>query len=66
MDGDALTYGWTLTVKPAHSKATLSGAATAHPTFYADKPGTYVITLVVNDGTVSNSPDTVTVTVTKK
>ncbi|MBK6316240.1 MAG: tandem-95 repeat protein [Blastocatellia bacterium] len=66
VDGDALTYGWTLTVKPAHSKATLSGAATAHPTFYADKPGTYVITLVVNDGTVSSSPDTVTVTVTKK
>jgi hypothetical protein len=66
VDGDALTYSWTLTTKPAHSKAALSGAATAHPTFSADKPGAYVITLVVNDGTVSSSQDTVTVTATKK
>ncbi len=66
IDGDALTYSWVMTVTPAHSKATLSGATTSHPTFKVDKPGTYVVTLVVNDGTVNSGPDSVTVTATKK
>jgi hypothetical protein len=66
VDGDALSYAWTLVTRPAHSRATLGGAASAHPTFDADKVGTYVLTLVVNDGTVNSGADTVTITVTKK
>ena len=63
-DGDALTYSWAFTTKPAESTAILSGTTTANPTFTADEEGTYVVSLIVNDGTVNSSPDTVIVTVT--
>jgi hypothetical protein len=64
-DGDALTYSWSLTETPAHSKAALSGAASRYPTFIADKVGTYVVSLVVNDGTVDSPMVTVTINSTK-
>ena len=64
VNGDTLTYAWTLTSKPATSTATLTGATTVSPTFTADLAGAYVATLVVNDGTVNSAPDTVTVTAT--
>lgn len=58
-----ITYDWTLSVKPAESAATLTGANTVRPTFTPDVPGTYRITLVVVDqGGVRSSPDTVTIT----
>jgi hypothetical protein len=63
-DGDALTYSWAFTTKPTESTATLSGTTTVNPTFTADEEGTYVVSLIVNDGTVNSSPDTVIVTVT--
>jgi hypothetical protein len=50
---------------PTKSRATLTGSATANPSFKADKAGTYVIELIVNDGTVDSPADTVTITVTK-
>jgi hypothetical protein len=62
VNGDSLTYAWTLTSKPESSTATLTGATTVSPTFTADLAGTYVATLVVNDGTVNSAPDTVEVT----
>lgn len=65
IDGDVGTYSWSLITKPAHSKAALSGATTASPTFKADKDGTYVAELVVNDGTANSAPATVTITATK-
>ena len=66
VDGNALTYSWSLITVPAHSKAVLSGANSVSPTFKADKAGTYVAQLVVNDGTVDSvSPSTVTITATK-
>lgn len=61
-NGDALTYSWTLTSKPMGSAATLSGATTSSPTFTADAIGTYVATLIVNDGKVDSAPTTVAVT----
>ena len=63
-DGNALTYSWAFTTKPTESTATLSGTTTVNPTFTADEEGTYVVSLIVNDGTVNSSPDTVIVTVT--
>jgi len=60
-NGDSLTYSWTLT-KPAGSAATLSSATAVEPTFTADVAGTYSLSLVVNDGKVSSSAATVTVT----
>ena len=65
VDGNPLTYSWSLTTLPAHSKAVLSAATSASPTFKADKAGTYVARLVVNDGTVNSAPGTVTITATK-
>ena len=63
-NGDPLTYIWTLTSKPAGSIAVLAGTTTAAPTFTADAAGTYVASLVVNDGKVSSVASTVTVTAT--
>ncbi len=60
-DQDILKYSWTLTV-PAGSGATLLNYHVASPTFFADVPGAYVATLVVNDGTVDSAPSSVTIT----
>lgn len=61
-ENDELTYLWTLTSKPTSSAAVLSAATSMSPSFTADMAGTYVATLVVNDGNVSSNPATVTIT----
>lgn len=58
----ALAYAWTLTSKPAGSKAVLIDAGSAKPSFTADIDGLYVATLVVNDGKSASTPSTVDVT----
>ncbi len=60
---DNLTYIWSFEYKPADSNATLSSANSMHPTFVADLNGTYIIGLLVNDGTISSALDTVTIRV---
>src|SRR5690606_32002759 len=60
IDGDSLTYAWTLAA-PSGSAATLSNATAVRPTFTIDVPGAYVATLVVNDGTADSEPDSVTI-----
>ena len=50
-DGDPLSFAWVLTSLPAGSSAVLSDSLTASPTFFADVPGSYIVQLVVNDGT---------------
>ncbi len=62
-NGDDITFRWTMTSKPGGSSATLSNPTAVKPTFTADKDGTYRMTLVVNDGTVNSSSDTINVTV---
>jgi hypothetical protein len=54
-NNDSLTYAWTLTAKPAGSAAALSSSTSPKPTFTADVAGTYVASLVVNDGKVASS-----------
>jgi len=61
VDGDPLTYLWSFTSRPAGSAAVLSDPAAARPTFAVDRPGNYVVQLIVNDGTVNSAPDSVTV-----
>src|SRR5579864_3910820 len=56
VDGDALTYIWTLTGKPSGSNAALIGATTSSPSFVADLFGIYTAQLIVNDGHGNNSP----------
>ncbi len=63
-DGDLLTYLWALTATPPGSTATLSDVAVVNPTFVTDVAGTYVVELVVNDGTVDSAPDAVSITTT--
>ncbi len=66
VDGDPLTYAWSFLsvpgVSPDQSTATLSNPASPTPTFVIDLPGTYVVQLIVNDGTVDSAPDTVVIT----
>ena len=60
--GATLTYGWTLPTRPAGSAATMVNSTSVKPTFTADVAGTYTASLVVNDGTTSSAPSTVTIT----
>ncbi len=62
VDGDPLTYKWSLTTKPTGSTAALSATSIVNPTFVADTPGTYIAQLIVNDGKVDSAPATVTTT----
>ncbi len=61
-ESQPLTYAWTITSAPAGSTAALSNTSIANPTFTPDKMGSYVMSLVVNDGVHSSAPDTMTIT----
>src|SRR5262249_1972847 len=50
-----LGYSWTITSKPTGSAASLVGADTIDPSFVADLPGTYEVSLVVTDGNQATS-----------
>jgi hypothetical protein len=62
VNGNPLTYSWTLQSVPIGSAATLTGATTVSPTFVADQPGTYVARLIVNDGISDSAPALVMIT----
>jgi 6-phosphogluconolactonase (cycloisomerase 2 family) len=64
VDLDPLAYSWSLTSRPEGSVATLSDATALGPTFVADVAGTYVVQLIVNDGTADGAPDTVEILTT--
>lgn len=59
-DGDSLTFHWTLTAQPPGSSAALSSSDDDHPSFIADRVGTYAVTLVVSDGRDSSATDMAT------
>jgi hypothetical protein len=61
VDGQSLTYAWSLLARPVNSVAALQNAGTVAPSFVADLPGTYVAQLIVNDGFLDSAPDTVTI-----
>ena len=58
-DGDALTFQWSITSKPGGSIAVLSDATLVNPVFVVDVAGSYIVQLIVNDGTSNSNPDTV-------
>ena len=61
-DAELLTYSWSFASKPLGSSAELSSADVAKPTFTPDVAGSYVISLVVNDGKVNSIAANVKVT----
>src|SRR6185312_15097244 len=61
VDGDPLTYHWTLSSAPPGSTASLSDPTAVKPTFIADLKGVYIAQLLVNDGHVDSAPATVTI-----
>lgn len=71
-DGDTLTYHWTFDRVPTGSTlpekekpfSDNNTSTASSPTFQADRVGTFVIKLVVNDGKVDSSPALVVISVT--
>ena len=57
-----LAYDWSFESIPEGSTAMLSNVNDPQPTFVADMPGSYVVQLVVNDGTTDSIADTVIIT----
>jgi len=62
VDGDLLAFTWTFVSRPIGSNAVISDNTAVMPTFVVDAPGTYVLQLIVNDGTEDSAPDTVSIT----
>lgn len=63
VDGDTLvSYAWSFVSIPEGSLAELSSPSAVKPTFVADRSGTYVLQLIVNDGKVNSFAKTVTIT----
>lgn len=60
-DGDAITYTWEWSSRPAGSASEISDPAAAVTAFVADEAGTYGIRLIVNDGVADSDPDEVEV-----
>ncbi len=63
VDKDRLKYSWSIISKPEGSAPTISKKPAKKPKFTADADGSYVIQLIVYDGTIDSDPDTVTVRV---
>lgn len=60
-DGQSLGYTWSFVSRPAGSAATLDLIDPVRPTFVIDRPGSYVLRLVVSDGIASSPADEVIV-----
>jgi hypothetical protein len=61
-EGRALTYRWFFVSQPAGFAAVLENPTTAKPTFTPALPGSYVVGLVVNDGTLNSTQTNVVIT----
>ena len=61
LDGDALSYSWTLHSKPVGSQATLEQVFLAQPVLYTDIAGDYNVVLIVGDGQSYSQPDSVNI-----
>jgi hypothetical protein len=61
-DNDPLTYTWSLEIRPPGSSAQLNSATTSSPSFTPDLPGRYEARLIVRDGKLNSTPDTVVIT----
>ena len=62
-DNDNLSYTWTIVSQPNASAISLSGDSASRASFIPSVAGQYVFGLQVNDGQISSSVATVTITV---
>ncbi|MEA3643203.1 MAG: PKD domain-containing protein, partial [Lamprobacter sp.] len=60
VDGDPLTFAWTLVRQPEGSTAELLEVDAIAPQLALDQPGAYVVQLIVNDGQADSAPASVT------
>jgi hypothetical protein len=63
LDGDPITFKWTVISKPKGSRPRLKRAGTAKPVFIADKRGSYVFKLLVSDPYETSFPSSVKIRV---
>jgi len=61
-DGDILSFQWTIVSSPSSSTSTLANSNSALSSFVADVDGRWEISLVVDDGSTTSTPDTLTIT----
>jgi hypothetical protein len=61
-NGLPLTYQWSFASIPQGSAVTLNNPAGVNPAFTVDRPGNYLVQLMVNNGTLSSDPATVLIT----
>jgi len=61
VDGNPLTYEWSIVSAPTNPVPQLSDPTSATPTFVPTMSGDYVVQLIVNDGTVNSAPVNVTI-----
>ncbi|MHC4500850.1 MAG: PKD domain-containing protein, partial [Planctomycetota bacterium] len=60
-NGDLLTYSWAFTSVPPASAAVIADPTSPQASFVPDEPGSYVVSLVVNDGFADSDPANMTV-----
>jgi hypothetical protein len=58
-NGDTLTYRWSVVSAPSRDHSVISNPTAEIASFVPDRPGTYVVQLIVNDGFVDSAPATV-------
>ncbi|MGR8932359.1 MAG: PKD domain-containing protein, partial [Gammaproteobacteria bacterium] len=61
VDGDILSFHWSIVSAPIDSGALISDASIARPELTFNKSGNYVIQLIVNDGLSDSDPDVVVI-----
>jgi hypothetical protein len=66
VEGDALTYWWTMASTPSGSSVSLTHSGSVHATFTPDKPGQYLVQLIVHDGAKDSDPAMVRITANPK
>lgn len=64
-DGDNLTYLWKIDSQPSNSNLEIPDSENVKITFLPMAVGSYTLSLTVNDGTVSSTPDQVIVEITE-
>lgn len=62
VDGDPLTYRWSILSRPSNSSVQLANPLSANPRFTPSAVGRFEIQLIVSDGALDSAPDTVSVT----